>query len=207
MAFHFASSAFTVPLFSHPLHCQFRCGRWLFGFLAFWLFGFLAFWLLAFWLFGFLAFWLFGFLAFWLFGFLAFWLFGFLAFWLFGFLAFWLFGFLAFLAFWLFGFLAFWLFGFLAFGFLAFGGFLALAFRILMLSQLVFGLGFLHPQHRKFLSGPPATPLSIKMHAYIIESSLFRSSCDSYFLDSVPLFFRSSWGGVCLPVFESSLVP
>ena len=53
--------------------------------------------------------------------------------------AFWLFGFLAF---WLFGFLAFWLFGF-----------------------LVFGLGFLHPQHRKFLSGPPATPLSIKMHA------------------------------------------
>ena len=34
---------FTVPLFSHPLHCQFRCGRWLFGFLAFWLFGFLAF--------------------------------------------------------------------------------------------------------------------------------------------------------------------
>ena len=75
-----------------------------------------------------------------------------------GFLAFWLFGFLAF---WLFGFLAFWL----LFGFLAFGGFLALAFRILMLSQLVFGLGFLHPQHRKFLSGPPATPLSIKMHA------------------------------------------
>ena len=104
MAFHFASYAFTVPLFSHPLHCQFRCGRWLFGFLAFWLFGFVAFWL--------------------------------------------------------FGFLAFWL-----FGFLAFGGFLALAFRILMLSQLVFGLGFLHPQHRKFLSGPPATPLSIKMHA------------------------------------------
>ena len=38
VAFHFASSAFTVPLFSHPLHCQFRCGRWLFG--AFWLFGF-----------------------------------------------------------------------------------------------------------------------------------------------------------------------
>ena len=96
VAFHFASSAFTVPLFSHPLHCQFRCGRWLFGFLAFWLFGFLAFWL---------------------------------------------------------------------FGFLNFGGFLALACRILLLSQLVFGLGFLHPQHRKFLSGPPATPLSIKMHA------------------------------------------
>ena len=55
---------------------------------------------------------------------------------------------------------AFWL-----FGFLAFGGFLALAFRILMLSQLVFGLGFLHHQHRKFLSGPPATPLSIKMQS------------------------------------------
>ena len=42
VAFHFASSAFTVPLFSHPLHCQFRCG-WLFGFLAFWLLA--AFWL------------------------------------------------------------------------------------------------------------------------------------------------------------------
>ena len=59
VAVHFTSSAFTVPLSSHPLNCQFRYGRWLFGFLAFWLFGFLAFWL-----FGFLAFWLFGFLAF-----------------------------------------------------------------------------------------------------------------------------------------------
>ena len=51
---------------------------------------------------------------------------------------------------------AFWL-----FGFLAFGGFLALAVRILMLSQLVFGL-VLHHQHRKFLSGPPATPFRLK---------------------------------------------
>ena len=40
VAFRFASSAFIVPLFSHPLHCQFRCGRWLFGFFAFLLFGF-----------------------------------------------------------------------------------------------------------------------------------------------------------------------
>ena len=115
VAFHFASSAFTVPLFSHPLHCQFRCGRWLFGFLAFWLFGFLAFWL-----FGFLAFWLFGFLAFWLFGFFAFWLFGF------------------------------WRLS--GFGFS---------------HPDAFPVGFLHPQHRKFLSGPRATPLSIKMHAYL----------------------------------------
>ena len=108
VAFHFASSAFTDPLFSHPLHCQFRCGRWLFGFLAFLLFCFFAFLLFCF-----LAFWLFGFLAFWLFlGFLAFWLFG----------------------------------------------FLALAFRILMPSQFVFGLGLLHPQHRKFLSGAPRHP-------------------------------------------------
>ena len=35
VAFHVASFAFTVPLFSHPLHCQFRCGRWFFGFVAF----------------------------------------------------------------------------------------------------------------------------------------------------------------------------
>ena len=78
--------------------------------------------------------------------------FGFLAFWLFGFLAFWLFGFLAF---WLFGFLAFWLFGFWRLS--GFGFSLPDAFPV----------GFLHPQHRKFLSGPPATPLSIKMHAYL----------------------------------------
>ena len=55
--------------------------------------------------------------------------------------------------------------------FAAAGGFLALwllaAFWLWLfassLAQLVFGLGFLHPQHRQFLPGPP-TPLSIKMH-------------------------------------------
>ena len=30
-------------VFSHPLHCQFRCGRWLLGFWALWLLA--AFWL------------------------------------------------------------------------------------------------------------------------------------------------------------------
>ena len=65
VAFNFASSAFTVPLFSHPLHCQFCCVTGRFGFVAF-------------------------------------------------------------------------------------------GFSHPLLSQLVFGLGFLHPQHRKFLSGAPA---------------------------------------------------
>ena len=56
-------------------------------------------------------------------------------------------GFLAFFAFWLFGFWRLSGFGF---------------------SHLdAFPVGFLHPQHRKFLSGPPATPLSTKMHAYL----------------------------------------
>ena len=87
-----------------------------------------------------------------------------------------------------FGFQGGWRFGFLAFVaftwvFVAFVLFISHplhSFRILciassadgfgfshpLLSQLVFGLGFLHPQHRKFLSGaPPTTPLSTKMHA------------------------------------------
>ena len=60
------------------------------------------------------------------------------------------------------GFLAFWLFGFLAW-----------LFRFWRLSGFgfshpdAFPVGFLHPQHRKFLFSPPATPLSIKMHAYL----------------------------------------
>ena len=33
----------------------------------------------------------------------------------------------------------------------------------------------------------------------LIESSLFRSSCDRYFLDSLPLIVRSSWGGLPNP--------
>ena len=42
----------------------------------------------------------------------------------------------------------------LLFGFVAFG-LSGIGFSHPLLSQLVFGLGFLHPQHRKFLSGAP----------------------------------------------------
>ena len=75
-------------------------------------------------------------------------------------------------------------------GFLAFWLLSGFGFSHPLLSQLAFGLGFLHPQHRKFLSGAPATPLSFKK-ARLIEPSLFRSLCDRYFLDSLSLIESS----------------
>ena len=46
---------------------------------------------------------------------------------------------------------------------------------------------------------PPQPPRYLLDFLPRIESSLFRSSCDRSFLDSLPLIFRSSWGGLPPP--------
>ena len=70
-----------------------------------------------------------------------------------------------------------WLFGFVAF--------------LWLFASSAFPVGF-------GLSGAPRHPPFDK-NTRLIESSLFRSSCDSYFLDSLPLIVRSSWGGLPPP--------
>ena len=92
-----------------------------------------------------------------------------------------------------------WLFGFLAFVaftwvYMGFCGFMRLLRLWLFASSAlpVGGFGFSHPLISQLVFS----------NARLIESPLFRSSCDCYFLDSLPLIesslVRSSWGG-CRP--------